>query len=228
MGKPSPPSTPQISQVSGWSFFVTFNDGWDNGGSHITERRVGWSTDPHYIQNEVWSDRFTTIGDLTPGTTYYVWARTKNAWEWSDWSPRAQVYTPREPDAPSTPWFHDIQMNSLFANWHHNWDGGAHIQTYKLNWGTDPEDLDQFSGDVWSPHKILSLEPGTVYYIRVQAKNSVGWGAWSNAGVVRTKAGAWVNDAGVWRQAVPYVKDGGVWRLAEAWVNDHGHWRQTN
>lgn len=235
---PGAPGKPVPYNVSGFNANVKFTDG-SEGSNPIDGRRLAWSsssgatppldqttTGGDYIMS--FSDGDTPIGSLTVGTTYYVWARCHSYAGWGKWSARAQFYTQQVPDAPSTPWFEDVQLTSVKLGWDPNFNGGSEINGYQVGWGTDPNTPQTYWNDVWPGLTITGLQPGAVYYFWVQARNSVGYSAWSGAAVNRTVAGAYVNDNGTWRLAIPYVKDGETWRLAQVWVKDQGSWKQTN
>lgn len=76
---PDPPSTPVLSEVTQVSVRVKFTDG-PNGGSAITDRSIGYGTDPAGPSTVVSSDGDDVISGLTPGTTYYFWAWTTNVY----------------------------------------------------------------------------------------------------------------------------------------------------
>lgn len=89
---PSPPSIVTLSDIQPTAVYATFTDG-ANGGLAITTRQIGWGWSPSQVQNYTTSDRSTSITGLTPGTTYYFWARTYNANGWSGWGPRGSAKT---------------------------------------------------------------------------------------------------------------------------------------
>lgn len=88
--KPDPPSQPIVYILGYDRVYVAFTDG-DNNGSAIDSRQVGWGTNSSTPSTSVSSDGSTDITDLAPGTTYYFWARTHNAYGWSSWSAKRQV-----------------------------------------------------------------------------------------------------------------------------------------
>lgn len=59
------------------------------GGTAILERQVGYGTDPSTPQTIVTNTNgISNISGLSPGVTYYVWGRARNAVGWGAWSPR--------------------------------------------------------------------------------------------------------------------------------------------
>lgn len=222
---PASPSTPSLSSVTATSVAVTFSDG-ANGGAAIDSRQIGYGTDGTTPSSTISSDGSDTVSGLTPGTTYYFWARTHNSKGYSAWSARAQATTLRIPNAPNAPIISNIGPTSVVASWTPNWDGGAPITGYEIGYSTSS--TPPGSGTpATSPVTISGLTPGTTYYIWVRASNVVGWSPWSATSTAMTIAGVRIRVGGVWRIAIPYVRQGGVWRLARPWVRSAGVWKET-
>lgn len=222
---PAAPGTPVISNVKNTSVDVTFADG-SNNGAAIDTREVSYGTNPSYSSAAVTSDGSTTLTGLTPGTTYYIWARTHNVVGWGPYSAKATITTDDVPDKPSTPVLSEIDQTSMRVVFSANGDGGSPILNYRIGYGTSPSapqtyvtsDLDQV---------LTGLDAGTTYYVWGQVGNLYGWSPLSASASVRTAAGAWVNVNGVWKEAVPYVNVNGVWKLTKAWAKIAGVWKET-
>jgi hypothetical protein len=222
---PAVPSTPALSSLTATSVFVSFSDG-ANGGAAIDSRQIGYGTNGTTPSSTVASDGSDTVSGLTPGTTYYFWARTHNSKGYSAWSARSQVTTPRGPDAPNAPSLSSIGPTSMVVTWSPNYDGGAPITGYELGYGTNSSaPITVISAS--SPRTVSGLIPGTRYYFWVSASNSAGQSGWSPSVNAETIAGARIMVGGVWRIAIPYVRQGGVWRLARPWVRNSGVWKET-
>lgn len=87
------PDQPVLSDATQTSFVVSFTDN-DNGGSPILERRITYNTVNTAVgAPTVLYSGVMTIGSLQPATTYYVWARVRNAAGWSPYSPVASIMT---------------------------------------------------------------------------------------------------------------------------------------
>jgi hypothetical protein len=223
---PAKPTTPVISNITSTSVHATFSDG-SNGGDAIDARQIGYGTSSTSVQDTVSSDRSTTISGLSPGTTYYFWARTHNSEGWSSWSGRATAKTLKTPDAPTSPLLAAVRMTSVDVAFSANGNGGSPITGYEVGYSTSASGSPTTTISATSPKTITGLTPGTLYYFRVRAKSSVGWSAWSAATSIRTLAGAYIKVGAVWKPAVPYVKVDGVWKLAEPWTKAVGIWKRT-
>lgn len=131
------------------------------------------------------------------------------------------------PDAPNAPTFTNVQPTTLDVNWTPNGNGGAAITDYEIAYGTNPSSPSSTVTSATSPKGITGLTPGTTYYFKVRAQNSVGWSAFSTQTSIMTIAGVRVRSGGVWKIAVPYVRFAGVWRLARPYVKVSGVWKET-
>lgn len=222
---PSAPSKPVISAIKSTSVGVTFTDG-SNGGDAIDAREITYGLSSTGGTTNVSSDRSTTITGLTPGKTYYFWARCHNSVGWGPWSTRASAVTLNVPAAPTTPVISNVTAGSVVATFSPNADGGAAITAYQVGYGTDPT-TPSTTISASSPQTVTGLAPGTKYYFRVRALNSVGYSAWSAASTAQTVAGVYVSVGTTWKLAVPYVRVSGVWKIAEPWARVTGVWKRT-
>lgn len=222
----SAPSAPTLSAITSTSVDVTFTDG--TGGAAIDSRQIGYGTDPSTPGTTVSSDGSDTITGLTPGTTYYFWARTHNVAGYSPWSGRSTAVTLRVPYAPSAVTYSSIKQTSVTTAFTLNGDGGSAITAYQLSYGLTSS-ADTTTAIVTSlSNSVTGLNPGALYYFKVRAQNSIGWGDWSAISNVTLVAGAWVKDGVVWKRAVPWVRDGGVWKVAKPWGRVAGVWRESS
>lgn len=221
---PGAPSTPVLSGVTSTSIFATFSDG-SNGGGTIDSRQLAYH-DINTVSGAtiIASDGSTTISGLTPGTTYYVWARTHNAKGYSPWSGVASKKTLNVPAAPGKPILSGISPTSVTISWTAPTDGGSPITGYQVGYGTSSTTPSTIISAT-SPKTITGLTPGTTYFFWVRAINAVGTGPWSPFAANSTIAGARIKVGTSWVIAVAYVRDGGVWKLAVPYVKDAGVWK---
>lgn len=222
---PGAPSTPAISSVTSTSVFATFSDG-SNGGGTIDSRQIGYGTNSSTPTTTISSDGSTSITGLTPGTTYYFWARTHNQKGFSPWSGRATKKTLAVPAAPGKPTLSAITPTSVTVSWTAPDDGGSPITGYQVGYGVSSTPADTIVSAT-SPKVITGLTPGTTYFFWVRAINAVGTGPWSPLAANQTIAGARIKVGTAWVIAVPYVRDGGVWKLAVPYVNVAGVWKPS-
>lgn len=237
---PSTPSVPVISSITSTSVVATFTDGANNGAA-IDSRQLSYGTDPGGSPTRISSDGSTLITGLTPGTTYYFWARTHNSEGYSPWSASRSAKTLNVPDATSAPILTQASQTFVVVNFYANGNGGSAITGYDIGFtlttfdasgnpiipggGPSPSVIQASTGSPWG---IYNLSPGRGYVFWVRAKNAVGAGPWSEARTVTLIAGARVLVGGVWRRAVPYVRVGGVWKLARPWVKASGVWKESS
>lgn len=225
---PGAPTPVVLSSITSTSMFATFTDG-TNGGVPILNRYIGYGTDGNTPQIEVPSDLTTSITSLLPGTVYYFWAKTHNIHGYGPWSVRSSATTLRVPNPPTPPLLAALSQKSVGVTFSVATDnGGAPILEYNIGYGLVPTGPSStVVGNPGTQNTIAALNPGTLYYFWVRARNSVGWSAWSNSRNIRTISGARVKVGAVWKEAVPYVKDGGVWKLAQPWSRIMGVWKKT-
>lgn len=95
----APSQLARVGADSHTSVELIFSDR-GTGGSAILERQIGYGTSPTKVmftakavpgKEPTWA--FNTIKGLSMGTTWYFWARSRNAAGWSAWSPRLSVRT---------------------------------------------------------------------------------------------------------------------------------------
>jgi hypothetical protein len=222
---PPAPNAPVLSSITSTGMHVNF-EGNGDGGSVIYIWQTAWGTDPDGSVVTYVNDFDFDLTGLTPGTTYYFWARGQNAQGYGEWSTRSQATTLRVPDAPSSPVISDLTQVSAVATWTPNFDGGTAITAFQVGYSTT-DSSPTTSVTATSPKTLTGLSPGVTYYFRTRAQNAIGWGPWSPATVAKTIAGARVKVGAVWKDAIPYVRAGGTWQVARPWVRSAGEWKQT-
>lgn len=89
---PDAPSTPLLSSVTATSVDVSFTPN-GNGGSPITGYQIGYGTSSTTPSTVVSATSPQVVSGLTPGTTYYFFARAQSSVGWSAWSAPASTRT---------------------------------------------------------------------------------------------------------------------------------------
>jgi hypothetical protein len=237
---PAAPSPVVASNITSTSLHAAFTDGANNGAA-IDSRQVGYAPytpgvpgspaplPPTVPTVTLASDGSTDITGLTPGTIYYLWARTHNAKGYSPWSIRSQATTLRVPAAMPPATIYAMTQVSADIRFHVPSDnGGTPILEYQIGYATNSTGPSSTVTATPTVSNLISgLSPATQYYFWVRARNSVGWSSWSNPIGRKTVAGASVKVGAVWYPAVPYVKVAGIWKVARPWGRIMGVWKET-
>lgn len=224
---PSAPSKPVISSITANSMRLVWTVGSSNGATidgYQVARNTSNTTTGATIINTDTDNVFT---GLSPGTTYYWWARTHNAKGYSPWSPVASAKTLQVGDAPSQVIASDPTQTSIIVSFTDNGNGGSAITERQIAYNTTNTTTGATSVNYTGVMTITGLLPATTYYIWARVRNAAGWSSYSPVATFRTIAGAWLNVDNIWKEAIPYVNDGGVWKLARPWVREAGVWKET-
>lgn len=107
-------------------------------------------------------------------------------------------------------------------------NGGSAITGYRIQYALDAgftTGVGTKDVGTSSPVTLNGLTPGTLYYVRIAAKNAIGVGAYSSAKNARTLGGFRINDGGTWKTMLLYEKIAGEWKLLVPHVNDGGTWK---
>jgi hypothetical protein len=206
--------TTQTSALSGGNILF-------NGGSSITAKGVCWSTSPSPTislstkTNEgSGSGSFTSsISGLSPGTVYYVrsYGTNANGTQYgNELSFRTKLanQVPQLETSPVT----NINQNSASSGGNITFDGNSAIVGRGVCWSTNPNPslwatgVDSTGDGIGTGNfssSLSGLNPGTIYYVRAYARNSLGLGYGSE--IQFTTASAPVVLPQVLTQAVFYI-----------------------
>lgn len=223
---PSAPSAPKISSITSTSLNVAFTDGANNGAA-IDSRQITYGLSSTGGTTTISSDGSTAITGLTPGKTYYFWARTHNVKGYSPWAGPTSAVMLNTPSAPAQPLLASVTATTVDVSFTPATNsGGSAITGYQIGWGSSPT-APTSTVNASSPYTITGLQPGVQYYFWVRAVNAVGNGPWSVSNTATTVAGVYILVGTTWKLAVAYVNVGGTWKVAEVWSRSVGVWNRT-
>lgn len=229
---PPAPTAPTLSEITSSSMKAIFHSQGD-GNSPIIRWELGYGPNPSTPTLIISSTGTSVVTGLSPGTTYYFWARGVNALGTGPWSGRGNATTPGPPSVNSPPTITNIKQTSAVLKINAGSDGGDPMNLYQFGWTLNSTDTPTtnvvsvipFGG--LPPTTITNLPPGTTLYFRSRTKNSIGWSPWSGIAPMRTVAGAKIKVGPVWKEAVPYLKVAGVWKIIQPWARTAGVWKET-
>jgi hypothetical protein len=196
-------------------WYYVINGGYSGPLTHDYNAGSGWNLLGSW---NITASQTVTFGLFNTGTSGFG-----GPTEFGQFIQRATV-----PAAPNAPTFSNVQPQTLTASWVDNSNGGATIDDHEVAYGlTAGAETTIVSSGTAITKAIIGLTPGTTYYFKVRAHNSVGWSAWSGNSSIMTIAGMRIKVSGVWKIAVPYVKVAGVWKNARPYVKVAGVWKET-
>lgn len=160
----------------------------DDGHAPVTQYEVQWSANGVSGWSRVGSTADTTLlhSGLVAGATYFYQVRARNSAGWGPWSqpPTSAVPLGVLPPDPPSPRAERNGSTAMDIYWDPPYDdGGGTITGYQLEWSATG--VEGTFRSLASPsatarsHTHTGLTPGADYHYRIRARNSVGWGEWS-------------------------------------------------
>lgn len=191
------PGAPTLAAGSVTSTSVAFTRGApsDDGGATITNYDYQLATNSSFTAGlQSWSSTSASQSrsGLTRATRYYIRSRATNSVGDGPWSSTLTMDTATAvPSAPPAATVTTRRTTSIvFTRGTPSDDGGAAISTYEFQAARNTGFTDGLIS--WSSagttQTATPLIPGTAYYIRYRARNSVGVSAWSPTTTTSTTA----------------------------------------
>lgn len=216
---PGSPGIMSHSLLTATSFRLAYDAVTDTGGTPITGYEIQIATNASFTGATTVSDAGSPYDftGLTRATPYYLRYRAVNAVGPGPWSGTGQVTTSQAvPGAPTGVAMSPVDADSTSVSWVAPSDnGGAALTGYEVQWSADASFA---TGSTVvpasaSPLQIDGLTPGTAYYARVRALNSVGTGAYSTSASTTTLQGVKFWNGTAFVNGVVYYWDGTGWLI---------------
>jgi hypothetical protein len=230
---PDAPATPTVSDTDAAGFTAAWTTP-ANNGSGITGYRVQVSTSSTFgstVLDTTTTSTSRVVSGLDRATTYYVRVLATNGVGSGPWSPVKSVHTlPLPPGAPSLGVPSTITPVGASLSWAAPADnGGSGVTGYQVQTATNSG----FTAGVvtraaaGTALTVSDLFPGTGYWVRVRAQNTMGWGDWSNVRTFTTASPVFYGEASGWTQMRAYLGEGSKWtpvRVMAADPDDSASW----
>lgn len=203
----------------------------DGRGSVITGYQTLIGTSNEIIATQIYNHTgagTNTPTILKPATNYYVAVRAKSNVGDGEWGFAIFRTAPTIPGAPSRPTVSKVEPDSATIAWAApSSNGGAPITRYTLQTATDSGFTTNRVGTYHTSTSATrtDLAPGTVYYARVQAWNSAGYGVWGPTTSFETLSGMRLKVNNSWRSTKVWTKVNGAWKVARVHKKVNGAWR---
>uniref|UniRef100_A0A5F9DPQ2 Fibronectin type-III domain-containing protein n=1 Tax=Oryctolagus cuniculus TaxID=9986 RepID=A0A5F9DPQ2_RABIT len=201
---PDKPGSPTKPYIKGKIHAHKVKIGWepptDNGGTHISSYSLEVSEN---LDVNFWNIVYTgntrefLYNKLQPGTTYNLrvfctspvgQSQVRKEKLGSQSMKCETLPVPSPPSQWKTPVITCKGPTCVVVSWGIPECNGAEITDYRLEWGQIEESMHLIYTGPCLSYKVKGLIPGTTYFCRVQAVNTVGVGMFGITGVVTTPA----------------------------------------
>ncbi len=190
-GVPGPPRDVGGGPFGDNAISVFWNQPADDGHAPVTQYEAQWSPDGSAGWSRAGSTGETSLNHtgLVAGDTYYYRVRARNSVGWGPWSEPPASAVPLGELRPGPPYPHAERNGSTAMDimweppYDEEWLEDTTITGYQLEWS--PTGVEGTFRSLTSPsatsrsYTHTGLTPDTTYYYRMRARNSVGWGDWS-------------------------------------------------
>ncbi|XP_018325859.1 fibronectin type-III domain-containing protein 3A isoform X2 [Agrilus planipennis] len=176
---PDAPGAPLVVSKSPFHVFVEWQEPHHNGAP-ITEYRLELShndSKDHFHPIFQGPNTNHDVKGLTPFTPYFFRVQACNAAGCGEFSPVSATITPAAPPSTVTPYCTDRTPMTITVQWQEPNSNGSPITHYNIEISDQVISTD---GPVLK-YTLKSLQPDTLYKIKVQAVNGVGVGSLSSS-----------------------------------------------
>lgn len=198
---PETPTSVSASSATDTSAQLSWTAPVNNGGSSINGYWIQKSSDGGSTWETVSVTNTTStsisVTGLTASTSYKFRVSARNSigfgpFNDSPWASITTSATPTVPETPTSVSAGSATSSSLVISWTAPGNnGGATILDYKIEKSTDGTTWTSAATGASSGHTVSGLSASTSYYFRVAARNSVGYGPFSDSSTaVSTSANA--------------------------------------
>lgn len=194
---PGPPTGVTLQVLSSTELQILFSPPDDDGGDTITSYQIDWATDNTFatpftgvmVSLSAGAPYYFVASSLVEGVYYFVRVKAGNSQGYGQYqiSSPASLNPYTTPSAPTQVVLGITSDTMLTLQWDAPSDnGGDAVNGYVVQWdisssfdslGIDATTV-TISDTTQRSYTITTLTTGTVYYVRVAAKNSGGIGAW--------------------------------------------------
>ena len=190
-GVPGPPQDVGAGPFGDNAISVFWNQPAEDGHAPVTQYEVQWSANGSTGWSRVGSTGNTTLNHtgLVAGDEYYYRVRARNSVGWGPWSQLPAPAVPTGVLRPAAPYPHAEPNGSTAMDimweppYDEEWREDTTITGYQLEWSATG--VEGTFRSLASPaatsrsYTHTGLTADTTYYYRMRARNSVGWGDWS-------------------------------------------------